>query len=264
MASAGCVHGPKSGDPWSKLAGQEPHPEHSHERRQQALRLQSVRSGLRLPQEPGRRQRLAQRRARPAEPVELGGADAQRRGGRQAHPGTQDRPVLARAERPRTESDDPGARSAEDDAVDAARHERPHGGPGQRLHAAAYAGTRIPRRARAGARTRTRGAAARRSGAGARPRQGRCWRGGRRGRGRRSPAVVGALTQQFQQIASSALQDAAQLKVPTMADAAGMGAGPISGKSAARPAAAAAKKATPARRGAAAAKRPAPARKRAS
>jgi len=74
----------------------------------------------------------------------------------------------------------------------------------------------------------------------------------------------GALTQQFQQIASSALQDASQLKVPTMADAAGMGAGPAAGKTAARPAAAAAKKATPARRGAAAAKRPAPARKRAS
>ncbi|MDM0017390.1 PhaM family polyhydroxyalkanoate granule multifunctional regulatory protein [Variovorax saccharolyticus] len=73
----------------------------------------------------------------------------------------------------------------------------------------------------------------------------------------------GALTQQFQQIASSALQDASQIKVPTMADAAAMGAGPTSGKSAARPAAAAPKKAAPAR-GAAAAKRPASARKRAS
>lgn len=81
----------------------------------------------------------------------------------------------------------------------------------------------------------------------------------------------GALTQQFQQIASSALQDASQLKVPAVAqplvDAVGLGAGsapaPAPAKRAAKPAAAR-KKASPARRGAAAAaKGPPPARKRA-
>lgn len=82
----------------------------------------------------------------------------------------------------------------------------------------------------------------------------------------------GALTQQFQQIASSALQDASQLKVPAMAqplvDAAGLGAGSAPAaapaKRAAKPAAAR-KKAKPARRGAVAEadEGPAPARKRA-
>ena len=74
----------------------------------------------------------------------------------------------------------------------------------------------------------------------------------------------GALTQQFQQIASSALQEASQLKMPVMpqplGDPAGAGAAPA--RSAARPAAA--KKTSAPRRGASApAKRPAPARKRA-
>ena len=77
----------------------------------------------------------------------------------------------------------------------------------------------------------------------------------------------GALTQQFQQIASSALQDASQLKVPAMAqplaDAAGSGARSTPAKSAARPAAARNKAPSATRGGAAAAKRPAPARKRA-
>jgi hypothetical protein len=72
------------------------------------------------------------------------------------------------------------------------------------------------------------------------------------------------LTQQFQQIASSALQEASQLKMPVMpqplGDPAGAGAAPA--RSAARPAAA--KKTSAPRRGASApAKRPAPARKRA-
>ena len=74
----------------------------------------------------------------------------------------------------------------------------------------------------------------------------------------------GALTQQFQQIASSALQEASQLKMPVMpqplGDPAGAGAAPA--RSAAGPAAA--KKTSAPRRGASApAKRPAPARKRA-
>ena len=77
----------------------------------------------------------------------------------------------------------------------------------------------------------------------------------------------GALTQQFQQIASSALQDASQLKVPTMpqplADAVGSGSRSTPAKRAARPAAARKKAPSPPRGGAAAAKRPAPARKRA-
>jgi ribosomal protein L12E/L44/L45/RPP1/RPP2 len=67
--------------------------------------------------------------------------------------------------------------------------------------------------------------------------------------GKSNPGVVdpmqwwGALTEQFQQIASTALQDAAQLKVPAMAqplaDAVGkaMGKPPAAKKSAARPAA---------------------------
>jgi hypothetical protein len=74
----------------------------------------------------------------------------------------------------------------------------------------------------------------------------------------------GALTQQFQQIASSALQEASQLKMPVMpqplGDPAGAGAAPA--RSAAGPAAA--KKTSAPRRGASAPpKRPAPARKRA-
>lgn len=77
----------------------------------------------------------------------------------------------------------------------------------------------------------------------------------------------GALTQQFQQIASSALQDASHLTVPAMAqplaDAAGSGARSTPAKSAARPAAARKKAPASPRGGAAAAKRPAPARKRA-
>ncbi|MGO4390282.1 PhaM family polyhydroxyalkanoate granule multifunctional regulatory protein [Variovorax sp. M-6] len=77
----------------------------------------------------------------------------------------------------------------------------------------------------------------------------------------------GALTQQFQQIASSALQDASQLKVPAMAqplaDAVGSGARSTPAKSAAKPAAARKKAPSATRGGAAAAKRPAPARKRA-
>jgi hypothetical protein len=75
----------------------------------------------------------------------------------------------------------------------------------------------------------------------------------------------GALTQQFQQIASSALQDAAQLKMPVMApplgDPAGAGAAPARG--AAKPAAAARKPSAPRRAASAPAQRPAPARKRA-
>jgi len=77
----------------------------------------------------------------------------------------------------------------------------------------------------------------------------------------------GALTQQFQQIASSALQEASQLKMPVMpqplGDHAGSGAASATARAAERPAAAA-KKAPATRRGASAsAKRPAPARKRA-
>jgi hypothetical protein len=73
----------------------------------------------------------------------------------------------------------------------------------------------------------------------------------------------GALTQQFQQIASSALQDASHLKMPQpLADAVGLGAASATGKRAAGPAAK--KKSAPARGGAtAAAKSRAPARKRA-
>jgi hypothetical protein len=75
----------------------------------------------------------------------------------------------------------------------------------------------------------------------------------------------GALTQQFQQIASSALQDAAQLKMPVMAqppaEPAGAGAAPARG--AAKPAAAARKPSAPRRAASAPAQRPAPARKRA-
>ena len=80
----------------------------------------------------------------------------------------------------------------------------------------------------------------------------------------------GALTQQFQQIASSALQEASQLKMPVMpqplGDHAGSGAAsatdPAAGSPEGRPPAA--KKAPATRRGASAsAKRPAPARKRA-
>jgi hypothetical protein len=73
----------------------------------------------------------------------------------------------------------------------------------------------------------------------------------------------GALTQQFQQIASSALQDASQLKMPDMAkplaDAVGKAMGAAAGKKPARKAAAAATKKAPA----AAKKSTAPARKRA-
>ncbi|MDM0033123.1 hypothetical protein QTI33_13395 [Variovorax sp. J22P271] len=75
----------------------------------------------------------------------------------------------------------------------------------------------------------------------------------------------GALTQQFQQIASSALQEASQLKMPVMPQPLGdpAGAGSAAARSAARPAAAG-KKASASRRGASAPpKRPAPARKRA-
>lgn len=74
----------------------------------------------------------------------------------------------------------------------------------------------------------------------------------------------GALTQQFQQIASAALQDASQLKMPVMAQPAASGAGAAPARKAAKPAAAV-KRAPAAPRGAAAsAKRAAPARKRAS
>jgi len=93
------------------------------------------------------------------------------------------------------------------------------------------------------------------------------------GNGEATPGVVdplqwwGALTQQFQQIAASALQDAAHLKMPQpLGDAP---AKPSAAKSAkaARPAAAAKKKAAPARRGAGSSARgsappAAPARKR--
>ena len=76
----------------------------------------------------------------------------------------------------------------------------------------------------------------------------------------------GALTQQFQQIASSALQDASQLKMPDMAkplaDAVGNAMGTASGKKPARKTAAAATKKAPAAPGAAK-KSTAPARKRA-
>lgn len=76
----------------------------------------------------------------------------------------------------------------------------------------------------------------------------------------------GALTQQFQQIASSALQDASQLKMPDMAkplaDAVDEAMGTASGKKPARKTAAAATKKVPAATGAAR-KSTAPARKRA-
>jgi hypothetical protein len=76
----------------------------------------------------------------------------------------------------------------------------------------------------------------------------------------------GALTQQFQQIASSALQDASQLKMPDMAkplaDAVDEAMGTASGKKPARKTAAAATKKVPAATGTAR-KSTAPARKRA-
>jgi hypothetical protein len=80
----------------------------------------------------------------------------------------------------------------------------------------------------------------------------------------------GALTQQFQQIASSALQDASQLKVPAMAqplaDAVGKAMGAASGTTARKATVAVKKEAPPASRARAAAGKspaPAPARKRA-
>jgi hypothetical protein len=75
----------------------------------------------------------------------------------------------------------------------------------------------------------------------------------------------GALTQQFQQIAASAMQEASQLKVPAMADAVGKAVGPAPAKSTRKPAAAADKKKVPTtgRSGTAAGKSSAPARKRA-
>lgn len=74
----------------------------------------------------------------------------------------------------------------------------------------------------------------------------------------------GALTQQFQQIAASAMQDASQLKVPAMADAMGKAMGSTPAKSTRKPAAAAARKKPAAgRSGTAAGKSSAPARKRA-
>lgn len=77
----------------------------------------------------------------------------------------------------------------------------------------------------------------------------------------------GALTQQFQQIASSALQDASQLKMPDMAkplaDAVDKAMGTASGKKPARQAVAAAPKKAPKKAPAAAKKSAAPARKRA-
>jgi hypothetical protein len=78
----------------------------------------------------------------------------------------------------------------------------------------------------------------------------------------------GALTQQFQQIASSALQEASQLKMPAvpqpLSDAMDRAMAPASGKAARKPAPAATKKRPAAGRSAAAAgKSPTPARKRA-
>lgn len=104
---------------------------------------------------------------------ELGGAHHERRGSRQAHPGTQDGAVLARAERPCAQGHDPGAGGAEDDAVHPARHERAHGGPRGRVHAAGECGGRggQPGAGSRGARTRGR----------ARGRRGTRRGGGRRG-----------------------------------------------------------------------------------
>ncbi|MGJ7510456.1 PhaM family polyhydroxyalkanoate granule multifunctional regulatory protein [Variovorax sp. GT1P44] len=73
----------------------------------------------------------------------------------------------------------------------------------------------------------------------------------------------GALTQQFQQIAASAMQDASQLKVPAMAEAVGKAMGAAPAKATRKPAAAAASKKTSTGRNAAAGKSSAPARKRA-
>jgi hypothetical protein len=76
----------------------------------------------------------------------------------------------------------------------------------------------------------------------------------------------GALTQQFQQIAASALQEASQLKVPAVADAMGKAMGTAQAKTAASKPTEAAGKKTPVagRRGTAAGKSSAAGRKRAS
>jgi ribosomal protein L12E/L44/L45/RPP1/RPP2 len=74
----------------------------------------------------------------------------------------------------------------------------------------------------------------------------------------------GALTQQFQQIAASAMQEASQLKVPPMPGAGGNAVASAPAKSARKPAAPAASKKAATGRSAAAGKSSAPARKRAS